>query len=84
MVYGTNSRLQGVDLPPIDGPRRVKFIFDEIPMIEGQYMVTVALHNREETEQYHRIERIASFRVFSPPNAGGMVHMNTEIQVVAD
>lgn len=84
MVYGTNSRLQGVQLPPIDGPRRVKFIFDEIPMIEGQYMVTVALHNREETEQYHRIERIASFRVFSPPNAGGMVHMNTEIQIAAD
>jgi ABC-2 type transport system ATP-binding protein len=84
MVYGTNSRLQGVELPPIEGPRRVKFIFDEIPMIEGQYMVTVALHNRAETEQYHRIERIASFRVFSPPNAGGMVHMNTEIQVVTD
>jgi ABC-2 type transport system ATP-binding protein len=82
LVYGTNTRLQGIKLPPIDGHRRVRFTFDEIPMIEGQYMVTVALHNRDETEQYHRLERIASFRVFSPPNSGGMVHINTDIQVV--
>ncbi len=82
IVYGTNTRMQGVELPPIDGPRRVRFTFDEIPMIEGQYMVTVALHNNDETEQYHRLERIASFRVFSPPNAAGVLHMNTEFEIL--
>jgi hypothetical protein len=84
MVFGTNTKLQEVALPPIDGTRRVRFTFDEIPMIEGQYMVTVALHSRDEAEQYHRVERIASFRVFSPPNAAGMVHMNTAFEILPD
>jgi ABC-2 type transport system ATP-binding protein len=81
MVFGTNTRMQGIDLPTIEGHRRARFTFDEIPMIEGQYMVTVALHNRDESEQFHRIERIASFRVFSPPNAGGVLHMNTTFEL---
>lgn len=83
-VYGTNTTLQKVALPPIDGQRRVRFTFDEIPMIEGQYMVTVALHSRDEADQYHRLERIASFRVFSPPNAAGVLHMNTTIELLPD
>jgi ABC-2 type transport system ATP-binding protein len=83
-VYGTNTTLQQVPLPYIDGSRRIRFTFDEIPMIEGQYMVTVALHSRDEVEQYHRLERIASFRVFSPPNAAGVVHMNTNIELLPD
>ena len=78
MVYGTNTKMQGVALAPIDGNHLARYSFHEIPLIEGQYMVTVALHNRDETEQYHRLERIASFRVFSPPNAGGVLHMNTD------
>ena len=84
MVFGTNTKLQQLSLPPIDGPRRVRFTFDEIPMIEGQYMVTVALHSRDEVEQYHRVERIASFRVFSPPTVAGVLHMKTAFEILPD
>ena len=83
-VFGTNTTMQEIDLPSLDGPLRVRFVFDEIPLIEGQYMVTVALHSRDEAEQYHRVERIASFRVFSPPNAAGVLHMNTAFEILPD
>jgi ABC-2 type transport system ATP-binding protein len=83
-VYGTNTRLQSVSLPPIDGERRVRYSFDEIPMIEGQYTVSVNLHTADEAEEYHHLERITSFRVFSPPNAVGVLHMNTTFEILPE
>jgi ABC-2 type transport system ATP-binding protein len=81
MVYGINTVLLAQTLPTINGRHRVRIDFDEIPMVEGQYMVTVALHNVSETEQYHRLERTASFRVFNPTNEVGVLHMNTHVSV---
>ena len=82
MVYGVNTLMLDIDPPPISDHHRVRFSFEEIPMIEGQYMVTIALHNKSETEQYHRLERIASFRVFNPANELGVLHMNSEFEVI--
>jgi ABC-2 type transport system ATP-binding protein len=76
MVFGTNTRMQSIKLPPITGPRRMIIAIDEIPMLEGQYAVTVALHNNDEKIQYHRLERTVAFRVFDEGNAAGMLHMN--------
>jgi ABC-2 type transport system ATP-binding protein len=82
IVYGTNTRLQDMKLPPIDGDVRVRCTFEEIPMIEGQYTLSVNLHSTDEAEEYHHLERIASFRVFSPPNAVGMLHVNTAFEIL--
>lgn len=82
LVYGTNTKIRDVALPPLDGRRRVRFGFGAIPMVEGTYTVTVAVHNRAETEQYHRLEHTASFKVFSPTGEPGVLHMNTDIAVI--
>jgi hypothetical protein len=82
MVYGINTVLLEQTMPPIDGTHRLRFDFDEIPMVEGQYMVTVALHNVSESEQYHRLERTTSFRVFNPTNEVGVIHMNTHVRLL--
>jgi ABC-2 type transport system ATP-binding protein len=81
MIHGVNTIMYGVDTPPLTDHHRLKFTFDEIPMIEGQYMITVALHNREQDEQYHRLERTTSFRVFNPANEVGVLHMNGRFSV---
>ena len=81
MVYGVNTVMLESSLPSLTGAQRVRFTFDEIPMVEGQYVVTVAIHNRGESEQYHRLERTASFRVFSPANEVGVLHMNAHVEV---
>jgi hypothetical protein len=81
MVYGVNTIVMGQTLPPIHGRHRVRFDFDDIPMIEGQYMITVAVHNTSETEQYHRLERTASFRVYNTTAEVGVLHMNTHVSV---
>jgi ABC-2 type transport system ATP-binding protein len=82
LVYGTNTALRNMDLGRVERPRRIRFGFGALPMVEGQYFVTVAVHSRDETIQYHWLERQISFKVFSPTGEPGVLHMNTTIEIV--
>jgi ABC-2 type transport system ATP-binding protein len=80
LVYGTNTQLQGIELPPISGRRRVCYRFDAIPMVEGQYYVTVAVHPKVGPE-YHRLDRAVSFKVFSEGADHGVLHLTPRFEV---
>ena len=81
MVYGTNTGIRGVALGALQGRRRIRFDFGNIPMVEGQYFVTVAVHSRDETVQYHWLERQISFKVFSLSVDSGLLHLDPKIDV---
>lgn len=80
-VYGTNTSLMGQELEPLQGRRRVRFVFGRIPLVEGQYFVTVAVHPRVGPE-YHRLDRTVAFKVYSSSGQDGVVHMEPTFQVV--
>ncbi|HEY9388749.1 MAG TPA: ABC transporter ATP-binding protein [Mycobacteriales bacterium] len=80
-VYGTNTQIEHLDLPPVSGCRRVRFRFDTIPMVEGQYYVTVAVHPRVGPE-YHRLDRVATFKVFSDSGCSGVVHLTPRFDLL--
>jgi ABC-2 type transport system ATP-binding protein len=80
LVYGTNTKLQGIDLPPLEGRRRVKFLFDDLPMVEGQYYVTTAVHPKVGPE-YHRLDRAVSFKVYSDAADVGVLHLSPRFEV---
>jgi len=82
LVYGTNTSLRNVDLGRVDRKRRLRFGFGHVPMVEGQYFITVAVHSRDEAVQYHWLERQISFKVFSPTGEPGVLHMNTTVDIV--
>ena len=44
-IYGTSTRRVGVELGRFEGRRRVTFELKQLPMTEGQYLVTVGVHN---------------------------------------
>jgi ABC-2 type transport system ATP-binding protein len=82
LVYGTNSDLRGVELGPIDGQRRVRFLFRDIPLVEGQYLVSIAVRPPDGPE-YHVLERTVGFSVFSAEDDHGVVHMSPQVEVIA-
>ncbi|MCU1447929.1 MAG: transporter ATP-binding protein [Acidimicrobiales bacterium] len=84
LVYGTNTELRGVDLGLVSRTKRVRFSFGALPMVEGQYFVTVGAHSRDELTQYHWLERQISFKVFSPSGEPGVLHMNTSVEIVGE
>lgn len=80
-VYGTNSHIERIDLPPVSGRHRVRYRFDALPMVEGQYYVTVAVHPRVGPE-YHRLDRVATFKVLSDAGSTGVVHMTPILDIL--
>jgi len=81
VVYGTNTGMQGMTLSPLTGRRRVRFRFGDIPMLEGQYFLSVAVHDKGGGITYHRLDRRSSFRVFSEGSEVGLLHLSPKIEV---
>ena len=80
LLYGTNTVLQGIELAPATGRQTVRFSFDMLPLVDGQYWVTAAVHPVVGPD-YHRIERGASFQVTSRSLDPGVVALSPKIEV---
>jgi ABC-2 type transport system ATP-binding protein len=80
-VYGTNTKILRIPLEPISGRRVVRFNFDEIPMVEGHYYITVAVHP-DLGPEYHRLDRVTSFKVFTDTIGDGVLYMRPKFDVL--
>ena len=45
-VYGTNTDLEGIQLGPVDGRGRVRFVMPELELVAGNYRIDAAAHTR--------------------------------------
>ncbi|MFL6128221.1 MAG: ABC transporter ATP-binding protein, partial [Mycobacteriales bacterium] len=80
LIHGTNTVLQGIELAPVSGRQTLRFAFDTLPLTEGQYYVTTAVHPVVGPD-YHRVERGASFAVRSRSLDPGVVALYPKIEV---
>jgi ABC-2 type transport system ATP-binding protein len=80
VLYGTNTVLQNISVPPIKGRRTVRFRFDQLPVAEGQYFIDIAVHPRIGPD-YHRIDRAVSFQVSNDANDAGVVALSPKIEI---
>jgi ABC-2 type transport system ATP-binding protein len=81
LIYGTDTAAQGVDVGTFEGTRRVRFSFGAIPMVEGQYFVSVTAESHDKTVRYHQADHQASFKVFSGLDEHGLIHLEPRIVV---
>lgn len=80
LIYGTNTTLQNIAVAPISGVRTVRFRFDQLPVAEGQYFVTLAVHPKTGPD-YHRIDRAMSFQVENTANDPGVLALSPKIEI---
>jgi ABC-2 type transport system ATP-binding protein len=80
LIFGTNTRLLNIKLPPVSGHRRVRYSFRDIPLTEAQYFLSVHVHPYT-GPMYHALERTAAFRVYSADEMDGVVHMSPDVEV---
>jgi hypothetical protein len=54
-ISGPNNVFSGCDIPYIEGPGRVTYAVDLLPLLEGNYLLTAAIHDAsgEQTYDYH-------------------------------
>ncbi len=72
--------VNGHDLHDIaPGPGEVLITFDDLPLLQGSFEVTVALQDVNETFEYDRQSAEASFSVTSGGTGGGRVRLKTTL-----
>jgi hypothetical protein len=82
-VFGQNTSEVGLPLS-LAGEGTVELSVPSLPLLPGQYLVTVALHDETVKKVYDWHERRYSFLVFenpSLPQEAGMVHMDARWRV---
>jgi len=45
--YGTNTHIEKINIPRIDGEGKVKFCIDHLELTEGKYFLDVAIHTKD-------------------------------------
>ena len=61
-VCGPNTSFAGLDIPFVEGAGEIISV-DSLPLMEGTYQVSVAVHNQADTVMYDYQDRLYSFRV---------------------
>lgn len=81
VVYGSNSHLLAQELPDLRGEATVRFVVPSLPVAEGQYFLTTAVHPRVGPE-WDRWDRAVNFKVLSGVTQSGVVHLQPEVTLV--
>jgi ABC-2 type transport system ATP-binding protein len=85
VVWGSNSDMQGVVLPDLaPGVHDVAVAFPEVPLSEGVYQVSLAVASTGNRTVYHRVNRLATFRVVTDAYEDGTVHLRPGYRVAGD
>jgi ABC-2 type transport system ATP-binding protein len=77
-IYGTNSKLLGVSLPPVLGAASFDFVIPATQVGEGPYTVHAALAFQSGAE-IHRLREAARLAVTADGQETGFVHLNTTL-----
>ncbi len=62
--YGTNTHIENITIPRIEGEGKVRFCIDRLDLTEGKYLLDIAVHEKDGTP-YDYQTRAYSFEVIS-------------------
>jgi ABC-2 type transport system ATP-binding protein len=80
LLFGTNTRILGTHVPQADGDGEAAFVFDRIPLLDGTYLVTVAIQTEDEGTVYDWKDSEYQFEVMNPDRNTGLVHLPVRIK----
>lgn len=75
VCFGTNTALDALHVREITGTTTVRFAVDSLALLEGRFMLTVAVHSHDERTVYHWLDRWVSFTVFQRTSGVGIVDL---------
>lgn len=76
LCYGTNTRLDGLETPVLDGVVTVRFEVPELNLHEGQFVLTIGIHSADERTIYHWLDHWVEFTVFQRATGTGPVDLS--------
>jgi ABC-2 type transport system ATP-binding protein len=80
LLFGTNTAILGVDVPPADGDGEMSFEFPRVPLLDGTYLVTLAIQTVDEGTVYDWWEQHLTFQVMNPARTHGLVSFPVDVK----
>ncbi len=68
-VCGPNTDFAGLKLPDLAAAGRIEYTVPYLPLLDGLYLVSASLHDREGLVMYDYLDRQISFRVENRPDS---------------
>ncbi|HEV2370105.1 MAG TPA: ABC transporter ATP-binding protein [Acidimicrobiales bacterium] len=84
LLTGNNTRILDVDIPQVEGRGEVVFRFEELPLLDGTYFLTLAITSQDEHTVYDWQEQRHQFAVLNPGRAQGMLHLPVHVDQHSD
>jgi ABC-2 type transport system ATP-binding protein len=74
-IFGANTKIVDVPVPVADGAGEVTFDFDRVPLLDGTYLVTLAIQSTDEGTVHDWHDQRYQFEVMNPGRVAGMVSL---------
>jgi ABC-2 type transport system ATP-binding protein len=79
-IYGTNTEVMGVQVPVADGEGEMVLDFERVPLLDGTYLVTLAIQSSDEGTVHDWREQQYQFSVMNPARTAGLVSLPLKVQ----
>jgi hypothetical protein len=80
LVYSTNTEILGADVGTVHGRKRVSFRFEQVPLLDGTYALTLGVHTHGGIN-YDQWEARRHFEVAAPGREVGLVRLPVHVVV---
>ncbi len=79
-IFGTNTKIEGVPVPVANGDGTVTFDFERIPLLDGTYLVTLAIQSTDEGTVHDWRDQQYQFSVMNPARTAGLVALPAQVR----
>jgi hypothetical protein len=80
LIFGTNTKIADVAVPVVDGDGQVTFDFEHVPLLDGTYLVTLAIESTDEGTVYDWSDQQYQFSVMNPARTQGLVALPIQVR----
>ena len=74
------TKIAGVTVPVADGDGQVTFDFEHIPLLDGTYLVTLAIQSTDEGTVHDWSDQQYQFSVMNPARTVGLVSLPLSVR----
>jgi ABC-2 type transport system ATP-binding protein len=79
-IFGANTKIVDVPVPVADGDGEVTFDFEHVPLLDGTYLVTLAIQSTDEGTVHDWRDQQFQFEVMNPSRVAGLVALPLRVR----
>jgi ABC-type polysaccharide/polyol phosphate transport system ATPase subunit len=81
IVHGSNTQVEGIAVPALDGEGCIELNLEELPMAKGSYMFSFSVHSEDHSKNYHRLDNCFPIAVECDREFEGYTYMPSSWRV---